>query len=311
LIQRYPIILLSLSNQRGGDIKETIAFEANGHLAFIPLILIGITWWVFWRYPDLQLQGRDRRLIKFALFIALVSVLISCTLTLGRNVLMLAVCGQAVLYASRQAANGQLSLKSISRTGLSVATAILLLFFTFSFLRGSNSWDDQVTTLIGYTAASYNRLAAVVNGNLHYPFAGRGMYLSSVVAHSHFLLSGYLNSPDPLDVWASEFGAVSRAGLDGSLIWSGAFGYIFSDLGWFSLPFIFGYGMLYGIVWNALKKGKVLGIVLYPCFAFCALFWVGSNYLLDQPSEILLIVAMVLSGYELLFMRRREMGNLA
>jgi hypothetical protein len=94
--------------------------------------------------------------------------------------------------------------------------------------------------------------------------------------------------------------------LDGRLIWSGAFGYIFSDLGWFSLPFVFGYGMLYGVVWNWINRGKVLGIVLYPCFGFCALFWIGSNYLLDQPSEILSIVAIILIVYELVLVKRPE-----
>jgi hypothetical protein len=182
------------------------------------------------------------------------------------------------------------------------------LFFAFSFLRGTYGWDEQINGLIGYTAASYNRLAAVVNGSLHYPFAGHGMYLSGVVTHNQMLLAGYLNSPDPLDVWASEFTAVSRAGLDGRLIWSGSFGYIFSDIGWFSVLFIFGYGLLYGIAWNWFKRTKVLGIVLYPCFGFCILFWVGSNYLLDQPLEILSIVAIVLTGYEFVFVRQSEAG---
>jgi hypothetical protein len=308
LITHYPIIILSLLAPQGGDVKETVAFEVNGHLAFVPLILIGITWWAFWRYSDLDLQGWRRRLVRFSLFVAVLSAILSSVLTLGRNTLMLAVCGLGILYVMRRIVEKHASLTFIVRSGITVVICVPLLFFTFSFLRGTYGWDEQVNGLIGYTAASYNRLAAVVNGNLHYPFAGHGMYLSGVVTYNQMLLAGYLNSPDPLDVWASEFEAVSRAGLDGRLIWSGSFGYIFSDLGWFSLLFIFGYGMLYGIAWNWIKRTKVLGIVLYPCFGFCILFWVGSNYLLDQPLEILSIVAVILTGYELLFVSPTETG---
>jgi hypothetical protein len=307
LITQYPTIILSLLAQQGGDVKDTIAFEVNGHFAFVPIILVGITWWVFWRYPDLDLRGWRKRLAKFSLFVAGLSVILSSVITAGRNILMLAVCGLAILYVTRRTVKKQATLRLIFRSGITVVICTVLLFFAFSFLRGTNSWDDLANELIGYTAGSYNRLAAVVNGNLRYPFAGRGIYLSGLVAHSRFLPFSYLmNAPDSLDVWASEFGAVSRAGLDGRLIWSGAFGYIFSDLGWFSLPFVFGYGMLYGVVWNWINRGKVLGIVLYPCFGFCALFWIGSNYLLDQPSEILSIVAIILIVYELVLVKRPE-----
>jgi hypothetical protein len=182
------------------------------------------------------------------------------------------------------------------------------LFFGIAFLRGVDSWDDQVHTLIGYTAASYNRLAAVVNGTLRYPFADRGLYLSAFVSFNHTWnqlvpLARLMNWPSQLEVWGAEFGAVTRAGLDGTLIWSGAFGYIFSDLAWFSFPFIFGYGILYGLAWNWIKRGKVLGVVLYPAFAYCALLWVAANSLLDSQRVVLLVAALILAGYERVFVR--------
>ncbi len=306
LITNYPTIILSLLAQQGGDVKGTITFDVDGHLAFVPLILIGVTWWAFWRHSDLGLQGWRRSLVRLSLFVAVLSIIVSSILTLNRNVLTLAVCGLAVSYLVRRALEKQISVKFVVRSGLAIVIVIALLFFAFSFLSGIDTWDDQFSMLVGYTAASYNRLAAIVNGNLRYPFAGHGMYLSSVVAHNHMLLSGYLNSPDAIEVWASEFGAVSRAGLNGTLIWSGAFGYIFSDLGWFSLPFVFGYGMLYGFTWNWIKRGKALGVVLYPWFGFCALFWMGFNYLFDQPVESFLLVAIILTGYEFVFVKRSQ-----
>jgi hypothetical protein len=115
-----------------------------------------------------------------------------------------------------------------------------------------------------------------------------------------------MNWPDQLEVWATEFGAVTRAGLNGALIWSGTFGYIFSDLGWFSIPFVFGYGLLYGIAWNWIRSGKVLGIVMYPCFGYCALGWMGANGLLDSQRAVLFASALVLACYEFVFTRRKR-----
>jgi hypothetical protein len=163
LIEHYPLIVFSLLAQQGADVKETIAFEVNGHLAFIPLMLIGITWWAFWRYSDLGLQGWRRRLAKLFLVLAVLSVIVSTTLALNRSTLMLAVCGLAILYVVRAAVKKRMSFNFIFRSGIAMVVCVGLLFFAFSFLRGTDSWDDQVNTLIGYTAASYNRLAAVVN----------------------------------------------------------------------------------------------------------------------------------------------------
>jgi hypothetical protein len=311
LIENFPTLLVSLMAQQGADVKDAIAFEVDGHLAFVPLLLIGILWWAFWRSHDFDLQGWRRWLVRSLLVLALLVVIASSALVLSRNTLMLALIGLAILHVTRKIGTGQIGSRFIFKNGAAIVICLSLLFFLFSYLRGVESWDEQINTLMGYTAASYNRLAGVVNGRIHYPFAGHGMYLSGVVAHSQFLpFSRLLESPDPLDVWNSEFGAVSRAGLDGSLIWSGAFGYIFSDLGWFSLPFLFLYGLLYGAAWNWIKRGRVIGIVLYPCFGFCALFWLGSNYLLDQPSEILSIVVIFLALYEVAFVRSATLTSI-
>ena len=304
LVKNYPVILVSLLAQRGGDIKETVALDVDGHLNFAPLFLIGVTWWAFWRYSELDLRGWRRRLVAFSILVAVLTIVVSATLTLSRDTVMLGVFGLAISYIARCTKNGQISPEFILKSSLTMVIGIASLFFAFSFLRGNANWDDQIRTLMGYTAASYNRLAAIVNGRLHYPFAGGGIYLSNVVAHSRFLLIGkILQSPSGIDVWGSEFGAVSQAGLDGSLIWSGAFGDIFTELGWFSPLFVFGYGILYGVVWSWIKRGKVLGVVLYPFFGFCVLFWLGTNYLLDQPAEVLLSIAVLLSIYESVFVR--------
>jgi hypothetical protein len=212
---------------------------------------------------------------------------------------MIGLLGLAILTLTRKAVKSQMSIRFLVVSGLATAISVPLLFMVFSLMRGTNNWNDQITTFLGYTVSSYNRLAAIMNGRLRYPFAGHGMYLSGVVAHSSLLpFSKMIRTPDSLDVWAAEFGAVSQAGLDGRLVWSGAFGYIFAELGWFSFVFVFGYGVLYGFVWKWIKSGTVKGVVLYPWFGFCILFWLGTNYLLDQPMEVFVAIAIGLTVFE-------------
>ena len=307
LVINYPILLIAIFAQQAGDAKDTIAFEVNGHFAFIPLILLGIMWWAYWRYFDLGIRGWGKKLVTCSAAIALLCVALLAIITSARSTLMLGVCGLTILYILRRTKKKQLSFAFILRSGITIFFGIVFIFFAFSFLRGASDWDTQFNTLLGYTVASYNRLAAILNGSLHYPFGGHGVYLSSFATHTRLLpFSSILNAPDPLEVWGSEFGAVSQAGLDGRLIWSGTFGYIYSDLGWFSCLFLFGYGAIYSIVWSWMKSGKVLGVVLYPFFGFCILFWLGGNYLLDQPVEVLLATALLLAGYEFAFMKDRQ-----
>ena len=303
LVERNPEILVFLLAQQGSDLKEAVEFEIQGNLNLAPLMLTGIIWWAFWRWHDLGIQGWRNRLVKSTLVIAVLSVVATATLLLSRDLLILVLCGLAIMYIARRSVNDQVSFRFVLGTGTAIALCVALLFLSFSFLRGSDSLDDLVCQLLGYTVASYNRLAAIVDGHLRYPFADRGFYLSGFFAFNHTLnrlvpITRLMDWPDHLDDWGAQFGAVTRAGLDGRFIWSGAFGYIFSDLGWFSLPFLFGYGMLYGVVWNWIRRGNVLGVVLYPCVGFCVLFWVGSNYLLDSQPVILLVVAIMLGAYE-------------
>jgi hypothetical protein len=309
LIAFHPDIIFLLLTQQGGEVKENVLFEIATSVYLAPYVLTAIIWWAYWRSFDLGLQGWRGGLVKSTLVVAVLSVISAATLILSRGVLMMVVCGLAILYVARRSAKKPVSFKFVFGTGAAIAICAALLFFAFSFLRGTQSFNDQVPQLLGYTVGSYNRLAAIVNGNLRYPFAGRGLYLSSFVAFNHTLnrvvpISSVMDWPDQLEVWGSEFGAVSRAGLDGSLILSGTFGYIFSDLGWvLSPPFVFGYGLLYGIVWNWIKRGNILGIVLYPSFGFCALLWIGTNSLLDSPQVLLLIAAIVLAFYELVLVK--------
>jgi hypothetical protein len=172
----------------------------------------------------------------------------------------------------------------------------------FSALRGG-SVEHLLGDLMSYSISSYNRLSAVVHGRIVYPYSGRGIYLWSFLGFNNMLnavipFREWFHWPSFLQVWQSEFDATSNAGLNGFSIWSGTFGYIFAEVGWLSTLYVFVCGMLYGAVWRSVKHGKLLGVILYPWFAFCILFWFGTNYLFDNKIIVLLADALILAAYE-------------
>lgn len=308
LIRSNPILLVALISQRSG-IKETMESDAVGHIILVPLQLAGVIWWTYSRYKMLELSRWGRRLVWLSLFIAILTLLASAVCMLNRSLLMIPLCGIFILYVDAHGRKGnKKGIASLLKVVAVAAICVPLLFMVFSFLRGTMTWDDQVNAFLGYTIAGYNRMAAVVNGTMRYPFAGHGVYLSSIIAHNRFLpFSRILNMPDTLSVWGSDFQAVTLAGLDNRMIWAGTFGYLFSDLGWFCPVFVFGYGLLYGIMWKLFQGENVIGVVVYPWFGFCVAFWFGTNYLLESPLEVFFLVAIVLAGYEALLARRERL----
>lgn len=112
-----------------------------------------------------------------------------------------------------------------------------------------------------------------------------------------------LRWPSVIDLWQSEFRAMGTAGLSENAIWSGTFGYIFADIGWFAPLFVFFEGLLCGVVWRSIKLERPFGIVLYPWFAFCILFWFGMNDMFDNRIIVYIVEIIGLSIYESLFLR--------
>lgn len=302
LFTTNPSLLLLLMAQQGGSLKADNGLETANRLTMAPVVLSGIVWWAYWRLADFDLKGWSARFVTLALWVAVIAVMVSSTLSLSRIRLLLVLVGLLLLYVVRKTARGQLTFKFALAISGAAVICIALLFFALSYLRGDDGLD-QFALIIGYTVASYNRLASMVNGGLRYPFGGHGVYLSGFVSYSTTLnklipLAQILNWPGYYQLWASEFGAVTQAGLDGSMIWSGTFGYIFSDLGWFSALLVSIYGMFHAIVWKWMKNGKTIGVVLYPYAAFCTLLWISNNALTDSLLIILLAVALLLTGYE-------------
>lgn len=312
LIKSNPFLLLVLAAQEGNSLKSTTGgISLDGTFPLACPILTGIVLWATWRIPQLNIVGWRKWILRLSVVLAILAVIMTALLTMNRNKLMLVSCGLAVIFLLHRVAREQMTPMFFLKALGGFICAVFGLFTLFSLVRAGAGWNDLIMNFLGYTVASYNRLSAVIHGTLHYPYGPSGVYLSSFLAFNTtlnhiFPFASMMHWPTLLDVWFSEFDAVTRSGLNQQLIWSGAFGYIFSCLGWWTPLFLLFYGVLYGTVWTWLKMDMVVGIVLYPCFAFCVFFWIGTNYLLDSELAVIFICALLLTIWERLLRLRNH-----
>ena len=308
LIHNNPDLILLLVAAQANELKLAGAIQVNGLTAQAAPLLMGVVWWVIWRKGELQLSRRGKRVVNLSILSACLVLVIASMLLVTRAELMIVLAGVMIVVLLVRLREGTLT-SSFAIKAICISSGFVpLIFIVFSILRGVTNAEFLIGSFMGYTVSPYNRLAAMLGGILHYPFSGKGIYFSAFASFNNsfnavFRLNRFLQWPDFDTVWRSEFDAVSAAGLDGRLIWSGTFGYIFADLGWFSPLLLFLYGLGTGWTWHSLQFGRVVGVVLYPWCAYCNLFWSGTNYLLDSKLADLLLVTIALYVYEGAFSR--------
>jgi hypothetical protein len=280
--QHFDLLGLLKSGQ-GGIIKQAI------HSGEVKVSIFGtarlfttaILWWAADRGARLEMTPTQRSIFRVSFAVAVLADVLACIATVDRTALMPLLIGLIIIGVDRSARSGRLTLKSAALRAIGGACLLTGLFVGFSYLRGFRGFQGHATTFMGYTITSYNRLTALVHGIMHYQFGGRGAYLfqcltmakiSSLLGLGNFM-------PDGSALWESEFGSTLSAGLNPMYIWSGTFGYLYSDLGWGALVYLFGVGALAGWAWSRFHMGTILGRVLYPWIAFWVLFWLGWNVL--------------------------------
>lgn len=310
LVKNNPSLVVMLLAQQGGGLRglDGSGIEFGGTLRSAGLFLVGIVWWTLWRYYQSGLQGWGRRTVKFGLWLAVLTVFISATLTVSRGLFVVVILGMVVIYLLRKISVGQVSWALVGKTFCVFVFSGTLFFFLVSWLRGG-SGSNQVHDFVGYTIASYNRMAALLAGRLHYQFSGKGIYFSNFLlfndSFNRIIPFGKLmNVPDYFDWWASEFSSVGRAGLDATMIFCGTFGDIFIEIGWFAPLYVFAYGLLYGFTWHRMRESRLFGILLYPYIAHVILFWFGTNAVFEAITAALVADAIILGAYEFLFIHQ-------
>ncbi len=305
-----PNIVILLLSQQGDAAKEQILNSEAivGALGWASIMQISVLWWTYWMLSRSRPSGprrfRERRFFSwFVLSIGLLVQIALCTIRVSRADLMPVLGGFGVLYMILKLQDGKLKTGDLFRYLIYLLGSVMLLFSLFAILRGATDISGALGSLMGYTLASYNRLTAIISGKMHYPYGGHGVYLSDFLAYNKSFndiipLKEIMGWPNYLELWNADFLAPERAGLRYDLIWSGTFGYLFSDFGWATPLVLICYGIIYGTVWRLARAGSTLGIALYPWFAFNALCWFSSNVVFDFKVVFFTAAGLLLTAYQ-------------
>jgi hypothetical protein len=313
LLKTSPNLLLLLFAQEGAKVKYQLADVKLGALGWGVVMQTVVLWWTYWRLsnskPDGSRRGRRRRIFSWLIFaVGFAAQIAISVLKVSRSDVMPVFGGLAVLYLMGKIRRRELKTRGLLSYFLFFPLLIVCLFLVFGELRGVKDVTIALGDFAGYTIASYNRLAALLHGSMRYPYGGHGIYLFGCLSSNNTVsavvpLKNALGWPDFFSLVNSEFQAPQLAGLDDFLIWSGAFGYIFSDIGWATPLLLALYGVIYGFAWRQAKLGTALGMVIYPWFAFCVLSWFSSNLAFDFRFPFFVVAGLALAAYERLLTR--------
>jgi hypothetical protein len=300
-----------LASQQGNTIK---AAGGAGQMSegrwdeSVPLLTV-VLWWSLFRAAQLKLKGTTKALF-YLLFLSSTALGIMVGIaTVNRANLMPIVLGTLVVYLFPKTRNTNTKVVKLALTGAVGSVGAVGTFLLLSFLRGALGLNLLITALLGYTIVSYNRMAALLTGVMTYAYQGRGVYLVPFLLGEEkfnflFHFADHFGWPTSLALWQTEFSSTSMAGLNSAFIWAGAFGYVYSDIGWATPLYWCALGVIAGCLWAKFSDSRSVGLVLYPWVAFSILMWCGPNFIFRTNFIQYCEFAVVLSLYDRMFLRR-------
>jgi hypothetical protein len=300
-----------LASQQGNAIKVA---SAAGQMTegrwdeSVPLLTV-VLWWSLFRANQLKLKGSAKVLFYLLFLLSIALGLLIGVATVNRANLMPIVLGTLAVYIFPKTRSANAKVLKLALTALIGAAGTVGAFLFLSFLRGALGLNLLITALLGYTIVSYNRMAALLTGAMHYAYEGRGVYLNPFLLGDEkvnyvFHLADRFGWPTVLALWQTEFSSTSAAGLNPAFIWAGAFGYVYSDIGWWTPLYWVVIGVIAGWLWAKFSSCKAVGLVLYPWVAFSILMWCGGNFIFRTNFVQYCEFAVVLHIYDKLFLRR-------
>lgn len=269
-------------------------------------LLYAVCWWGLWQILRHEEINRRRNTgLRAALLFSFVAALGTAAVKVARYDLMPMIFGMAITYMVFKLRSKRVRLSRYFMFVCVTTFCVVTVFVLFSWLRGSDSQSELANTALGYSIASYDRLAGILDGRINYPYGGTGTYVIRFLSNIP-LLNRWTDfgMPDGATVLRTEFVAVSASGLHGGYNWGSAFGYVYADVGWAAPLYFMLDGALSMWAWRRLKAGRAAGVLLYPWLAFSVLFWFGSNIVVYPQLVTFAGAAVLLSFYERLAHRR-------
>ena len=296
--------ILSTFNSGGGSqLRNTIiAAIADGKVGWISDVTLGLTvaiWWI-----ASQAAHQKKRLSTIA-FLNLFLFAFTSLLSLSRDLLLTAILIVTIISISKLNIRGFLNK---IRNFLIMLIGICLFGSVFIFVGGARSsggQDTLVRQFVGYFPASYNRLAAEIEGKLVYPNSKWGFYSSQwfwdlpVITNVFDLYDvgktlGVDTPRDSLDNWDQQFTSTQGASLNRSYIWLTAYGFAYADYGWFGFMYFVIYGLISGFLYVKFKQKTLFGGILFPYLLTTIVKWWSILYLSSRTSVIMLGVAFLI-----------------
>ena len=267
------------------------SFKGN-FFYFSNYLLMGVLLYTIYQKYYFKIKGK---LINLFILLGILEILIATTLLAARYLLIPFTISLFVIMIFFKKVDFK---KFILLIIIFISLLILITWLRTGAgvtAHSDKSIDLIVKQIMGYTIASYNRLAAILGSKLHFTYENTGFYLFPALSHIpifHKILPNFFGVDGTVDVTKQEFVDVAVASLNENYIWATLYGYIASTLGWASVVYFYLLGLLYGILWKQFKNQKIFGIIIYP-WAYACLILVFSSNLLFMPTFISFIYSAI------------------
>ncbi|QTF09266.1 oligosaccharide repeat unit polymerase [Brenneria izadpanahii] len=313
LLDKNPFILAYLLIGDGANIKREL--DLSNTMAQAAQFSICIALWATVNYNNVKHEMN--RMPKFILVILITFLSIICisnaSLKMARFEIIPLLLGMMVVFINQRYKTVS-NVKVIKYMVISFIS-IVALFGLFSFMRGFDSSDDVIRSIIGYTVTSYNHMAALLDGTLEYLYPGHGYYIATFLSYIPLIGDSFTYSilgwPHPEDVRYREFMDTYEGMLNGNYIWITVFGYVWISIKILTPLFMFFYGVISQLAWNSFRLNKLFGLIFYPWLFFCIIFWLGSNILIQQPTISVFFSFVFIKFYSFLLKKRKvRLSNL-
>ena len=294
-----------LAARQGQEIKAAgLAGElVSGTWSSTGVFLTGILWWALYRSHQALMPLLDRLVFVTVFAIGVAVDLAVCIATVDRTSLMPLVAGLFIVYFFGKLSSASANLKQVLLIFGSGIVILASLFLGMSVLRGASASRFLITSLMGYSIVSYNRLSSLLSGTMVYAYGGLGTYLFPLAVRNERLnsiipLRSHFGWPTGEAQFLSEFTSVLSSGLNSAYIWSGAFGYIYSDIGWWTILYLAAIGAMAHYLWTSFRGGNALGIISYLWVASSILFWIGGNVIFQEKLIRYCFIGIALNLYD-------------
>lgn len=199
-----------------------------------------------------------------------------------------------------------LSLESFRKTAVYLILAVMSSVALFIFIqsgkqgRDFSSLDGVIKEIMGYGPASFNRLGALISGDLKIPNTDMGYYTntwywdSPVINKTTVVLKSLeFEVPQPAyDNWLATFDAVGAYKLNKNYIWVTIYGEVYVDYGYYGALWFVMYGLISQIAWIKLRTNAA-SIVIYIVVLNSLIQWYSTASI---GNKTMLFALMALGG---------------